>query len=300
MLKESKQLNSIIKILHHCRKNPLQCLRISPFVSRCSQYLSSYLRNVHRLPNQLIFLRKLFCEDKFLLIILDACRADLFEHVYTKYIYGKYFRVRAPAAITHEWFRIVFKDPVIKVLTKIKPITIYSCNPVINSKVRIRRFSVTDYIGKEYIIDLWELLWDESLQTVPPWALNRFIKENGLAERSIVWYIQPHYPWINYHELFKRLINVSKRLNMNYGELLKHCVMRNIITHKDVLRGYLFNLHLVLKYVRELIDYAKRWGFNKIVITSDHGEAFGEFSVYWHPGGSVAPQLIVVPWLEVS
>ena len=37
-----------------------------------------------------------------------------------------------------------------------------------------------------------------------------------------------------------------------------------------------------------------------VVITADHGEAFGEFGIFGHPCGTPLPELIVVPYLAVA
>ena len=35
---------------------------------------------------------------------------------------------------------------------------------------------------------------------------------------------------------------------------------------------------------------------NKVIITSDHGEAFGEYGIYMHHPGSLHPHVRNVPW----
>ncbi len=38
----------------------------------------------------------------------------------------------------------------------------------------------------------------------------------------------------------------------------------------------------------------------RIIITSDHGNLFGEYGLYGHPGGLHVPELVKVPWIEVG
>ena len=38
----------------------------------------------------------------------------------------------------------------------------------------------------------------------------------------------------------------------------------------------------------------------KIVISSDHGNCFGEHGVYGHPSGLRYKELVIVPYLEVE
>jgi len=49
-----------------------------------------------------------------------------------------------------------------------------------------------------------------------------------------------------------------------------------------------------VKLLLENID-AKR-----VVISADHGEAFGEFGVYRHHAGSLHPKIRWVPWVETT
>jgi len=39
---------------------------------------------------------------------------------------------------------------------------------------------------------------------------------------------------------------------------------------------------------------------SKMVISADHGNAFGEWGIYGHPGRTPLPCLTEVPWTEVS
>jgi len=142
--------------------------------------------------------------------------------------------------------------------------------------------------------------WDAKLQTVPPWKVNEIVKKRGIHKRTIIWYLQPHYPWINYNSLFNTLTEISRRRKVKVETILTKLCEKGILNRKDILRGYIFNLHLVPKYVEELINYVRERGFSgKIVVTSDHGEIFGEYGYYWHFSGAYFPELITVPWLEV-
>ena len=68
------------------------------------------------------------------------------------------------------------------------------------------------------------------------------------------------------------------------------------ISRKKSLYYYEDNLRIVLKSISNLIDDLD----GKTVITSDHGEAFGEQGIWEHPLETHIPVLIEVPWLEVK
>jgi hypothetical protein len=69
-----------------------------------------------------------------------------------------------------------------------------------------------------------------------------------------------------------------------------------------VCEAYADNLRLVLPSARRLADELP----GKTVITSDHGNGFGEFSlaylsrIFGHPRGVYVPQLVKVPWVEIE
>ena len=63
-------------------------------------------------------------------------------------------------------------------------------------------------------------------------------------------------------------------------------------------RAYEENLKLVLSYVNELVSYLRREGL--VVITADHGELLGERGLFGHPERVRVPELVEVPWLEIS
>ena len=70
----------------------------------------------------------------------------------------------------------------------------------------------------------------------------------------------------------------------------------------EVLKAYMLNLFFALYYVEKLVKILP----GKIIITSDHGEAFGEplsrifpLKVYGHPSRIRTPSLVQVPCLEV-
>ena len=59
-----------------------------------------------------------------------------------------------------------------------------------------------------------------------------------------------------------------------------------------VIEGYKRNLLWVLGYVRKLLEDTRG---KRVIITSDHGEAFGEWFTFNHPPGAKVPVLREVP-----
>ena len=80
-------------------------------------------------------------------------------------------------------------------------------------------------------------------------------------------------------------------------------LQRGDLDRDDVLSAYKENLKIVLSHAAELVkDFPGR-----TVITSDHGETFGDrpgilypFRVYGHPRHRHVKPLVVVPWLIIE
>ena len=60
---------------------------------------------------------------------------------------------------------------------------------------------------------------------------------------------------------------------------------------------YLDNLRLALDEVESLLENVDA---ERVVVTADHGEAFGEWGFYEHPVGCPLPAVKRVPWVETT
>lgn len=276
--------------------------------------------------------------DWDILIILDACRYDIFEKYYNMFFEGTLGVAISRGSHTLEWLHNTFSQ------TKILDLIYISANPFINSITKVNGFNPKEHFLK--IIDAWLHGWDESLGTVPPWNVNKiFIKtiEKYPDKRIIIHYLQPHAPYIvlagmerlvtsadmlfviksKHHSRFMNTINkVMNYLVFGFAELISYeklfqlrKAMRLVpysqfeaswrLTssrrkhHIKLL--YEANLLLVLFYAMKLIDMVKSsYPNKKIVITADHGELLGEAGYYEHIPGILVPQLRLVPWFEVK
>jgi arylsulfatase A-like enzyme len=67
--------------------------------------------------------------------------------------------------------------------------------------------------------------------------------------------------------------------------------------YETVWEHYLDNLRYALDEVRVLLENLDA---ETVVITADHGEAFGDFGAHGHPDGLLLPQIKRVPWFETT
>ncbi|MFP4046067.1 MAG: hypothetical protein ACLFS3_03330 [Candidatus Aenigmatarchaeota archaeon] len=191
----------------------------------------------------------------------------------------------------------------------------------------------SDWNAKDHfkeIVDAWEMDWDEETGTVKPDDLTQRVLKNLGKGKTIVHYMQPHMPYLvgdveieneglerakskfGEKSLGKKLeIKVKdllypiwKRLDVKKRLWLKKIFGMNTGMEEFILKGgrekvleyYEDNLRLVLEWVEKLLPSLD----GKVVITSDHGEAFGESGVWWHEYNYSIPALTEVPWFVVD
>jgi len=209
------------------------------------------------------------------LIILDACRYDIFKEVNT--INGELNCKISRGSVTTDFLTENFGKG------KFKDIIYITGNPYVTKLLQ----------GKFYkIVSVWREGWDEDFGTVLPSTMVDYtieVYKKYPEKKLIIHFMQPHSPWIKKEE-----------------SQSKHGPMETIgknIGRKESLRRYKDNLRLVLPYVNELINILD----GKTIITADHGEMIGEkihpfFPLKWygHPGKVRNKILTEVPWLIID
>ncbi len=150
--------------------------------------------------------------------------------------------------------------------------------------------------------------WDTELQTVTPETVARAAAdahETYPDKRLIVHFMQPHTPFIG--ELGRNMAGGGWTMDLDVEEepgIWKH--LRDGTADLDVAtvwEAYLENLDVVLEEVADLLETLK----GKSVITADHGNLVGERlspipsrRKYGHPYGVHAEELVKVPWFVVE
>ena len=268
-------------------------------------------------------------EDWDFLVIVDACRYDYFKKVYRKYLRGRLEKRISLGHHTLVFCKNTFQryyDDVIYI----------SSSPYINGKgVKFEGWKAKDHFYK--IVDVWDKGWDKEKRTVLPEVLSRFalreIKKNK-NKRFIIHYMQPHYPYLSgslipksIERKFLKQTGEAKKPNKTsirfwvgdmmiklFGEesvwmvrkIMKEpprdtfeYVWRYHRRNMDKLKIlYYRNLEIVLK---EVVKFINKLPEGKIVITSDHGEGFGEHGVWLHNKNNLRRRILIeVPWFEVE
>lgn len=228
-------------------------------------------------------------EDWDVLVVLDACRYDTYDRVVE--FDGDLDSRTSQGSNTTEWLKANFEG-------SYDDIVYVSANPRV-SHTEVDGFRGADHFHR--IIDVWETDWDAEVNTVRPQRVTEAAIEAHRRypdKRLIVHYIQPHAPWIGDTIVSDRetsIEEVSPDKWINAGKTWGTMLNEGKDT-KTIKTAYEDNLRLVLESVGELLKAVS----GRVVVTSDHGECFGEKFIIEHPPGIYIRELVEVPWHVVK
>ncbi|KXA93649.1 hypothetical protein AKJ65_06120 [candidate division MSBL1 archaeon SCGC-AAA259E19] len=234
--------------------------------------------------------RNLLKKDSFALIVIDDCRYDFFDEVYRDYISGELLKVKSPGPHTYGWLPAVFS------YAQFRNLQFFCARTTIKTHdIKARKF-VPNGRGID-MIDIFPRK-NDNLGAVLPRDVNQRVVEKGLGRRNIIWYLQPHFPWVCNKDLSMTLLNEITFQDFTPKDLIRAKLEKKGISGKRIARAYARNLKLVLHAISELLETIGN-SVSHVVVTSDHGELLGEYGLFGHPHHEM-PQLYVVPWLRVK
>lgn len=265
-------------------------------------------------------------------IILDACRFDTFEKVWGRNVdikkgqttnYGgkKGKKGQTPFSNSEKGVSPFFPSPFFAGRLE-RRISVASCTEDWVCRCLDRPLddvvyiSASPYVSNWYLEQLgvanrlahleevWRDGWDDQLHTVPPGAvLAAHLRLRGrfADKKFVLHFMQPHHPYIGpvriagagWRKYFGAMELDSPELD---GKTPIEMLEDGQVAPEQVRLAYESNLELVLGHIQAaMADLA-----GPVVITADHGEAFGEGGIYGHPCGTLLPELIAVPYLVVD
>lgn len=228
------------------------------------------------------------------LVILDACRYDMFEEISS--LEGTLTNVRSSGSCTIEFLRKNVSN------RQLHDVVYVTANPVY-----YRNRAELDAEFHD-VINVWkEDGWDPEHRTVLPKTVTNYAEEaqdRYPNKRLLVHYLQPHYPFVPSDTEFDKQ-NIHKNPGDRTEDEIRfwfQLFQGDLQVDKSVIEeAYHANLRYVLEDVDRLIEILD----GMTVITADHGNMLGEraFPVpireWGHPYGVHTPELVKVPWLEV-
>ncbi|SDF26623.1 hypothetical protein SAMN04488067_10333 [Halorubrum xinjiangense] len=240
-----------------------------------------------------------------LLVVLDTCRTDALAAVADEYDFlDDRDSVRSPGSTSGEWVAHTFDRAYADEISRTAYVT---ANPHSNAVLRDRLLPpqyvpapatwpdwdpvAPDEVG--LLDEVWADARDDRLGVVPPATVtDRAIAAGREADldRLVVHYMQPHAPYI------AGVVDGEDPLSEACAEPFE-ALRRGEVDREEMWDSYLDNLRLALDEVESLLENVDA---ERVVITADHGEAFGEWGFYEHPVGCPLPAVKRVPWVETT
>lgn len=217
--------------------------------------------------------------DWDLLIVMDACRYDLLQDVVGEYDFLDQGRTNSVGSATEEWMLKNFNKEYLQEMRE----TVYVTGNPHSAEEGVNKFYHTE--------EVWSHSWDDDIGTTLADDVTEYAVTVGRQlepQKCIVHYMQPHHPFVNNPELNEGIGFERESGNKHIWEKLRH----GKVSHQDVWNGYRENLCYVLDNIRKLLN---NFHAERVLITSDHGNAMGEFGIYGHPMYVPIPPLKRVP-----
>lgn len=215
------------------------------------------------------------------LILLDACRYDMFEERVP--FDGELESRISKGSTSEEFLRQNFQDGQ------------YHDTVYVNANAFLPQLGYDQDGTFHAVVDTLKH-WDEELDVPHPKTITNAAKgahENYPNKRVIVHYMQPHLPFIGERGLELRE-NLSQRNTwapFRSGD--------DPFSVDELWMGYVENLEIVFDYVEDLLGYID----GRVVISSDHGNMIGERQgpvptkrMFGHPWGVYSEELVKCPW----
>ncbi len=224
-------------------------------------------------------------DDWTTLIVLDACRYDIFEQ--ENAIEGHLLRVDSESHQTSTWYEKQWKG-------RAAQVCLVSAHPMAWWMGANRWFQNDYFITGDTEGRGWKH---------PSLTIDRALELNAASpeQRLLIHLIPPHLPFqgpegVLFHEQLRAGWFAWKK-KWDGGKKVRALVEKHGRKHgwDEIRRYYIENLHIALAEARRYAQNA----VGKVVITSDHGELIGENGKYGHSDLAELDTLRIVPWLKV-
>lgn len=250
-------------------------------------------------------------DDWDVCVILDACRTDLWLDAMDERDYDwlpdTAETITSPGTMSAEWMENTFAPEHADEYSNAGLIT---GNPFSGKELKewdhlpIRNDDVA------YLDEAWQDGWEDNygegdISTIPPdtlidRAIDAWRRRDELGmDRLVIHTMQPHAPFRSIPEFFgarRDLNEFGKPMPGGRTKSIWHKLRDDEVDRQTVWDGYIDNLHWALEEVERLQQNCDA----EIAITSDHGNALGEWGCWGHPGGMPLSSLRNVPWVTVS
>jgi hypothetical protein len=251
-----------------------------------------------------------FDRDWDVLILLDTARVDALRNVADEYDFIRDVEsIWSVGGASAEWLARTFDDQHaeeiqntaflsaqshIQEILDTKAHETDSSRPLPFKALRLIPSVDIDQLGKAEYLFKSETIGEEGpfghkQGNTPP----RYATDRGIAvgrdydfDRIIIQYHQPHTPW------FSQALEENRELKYHERDWWNYYYETGDVD--SIWEAYMSDLRYVLDDIEILLNNLNA---ERVAITSDHGEAFGEYGVLGHKLGSLHPKVRKVPWV---
>jgi hypothetical protein len=243
-------------------------------------------------------------QDWDYLLILDACRYDVFKEV--NWIDGDLDYAISAGSHSEEFCEVNFAGgPFYD--------TVYVTANAFGARIGNGVFYDLVYTGKEIDEDFvgWHA-FSERMEAGTVYDATLEAVEQYPNKRTIAHSMQPHTPYFgDKAEALRERVEDDglivrsrdpekvKKYSLDDENVvisLKEAANRGYVSHAEIKEVYIENLRIVLEYVESLVTELD----GKVVITADHGEYLGENGKLGHPKYEYSEVVRKVPWLVID
>lgn len=310
-------------LLGKVRAGVRQPERVVPYI-RYNIQQERYRRRAKRMLDQSDLLHEFIGRERFVLILLDACRYDIFTQQADEYLEGDHANTHSIAGKTAFYLNRMW------VREEMYDLTYVSANPQISD--RAQRLRGLDYRPSEHIrtiVDVWADYWDLETGTVPPEPVTKVTLDQLREgrEKLVVHYMQPHSPFIGGDTpLHARNLDASdpriadaieekghwretaepgkplashEENRIRPTDHLHELYDEGLIGRRDLRYAYRANLNRALEAVRDLV--VRIDPSIPVVVSADHGEMLDDVPDrgFGHPD-EFHRAVREVPWFRVD
>lgn len=225
--------------------------------------------------------------DWDVMIILDACRFDLFREFAPEHsVYERFNSVSSKfscASTSREWFKKGFVSAPNNDVSNVHYVT---QNPFL-PKADIDRFHDVER--------LWDVEGEDPSGRLPPStvtdvALDAY--DSTEADQFVVHYLPPHAPFLHCEGKY----NLGEKSWGGESHDVWFGLQVGEFDEGEVWSDYGRNLLTVLDEVQRLTKYIS----GDVIVTADHANGMGELGQYGHPGYVPLPGIKRVPWAKMT
>jgi len=301
--------NRVEEIRNKIKKAVLNPKTASSYIE--SRLSTAYLSSILGLSSRSLLGHNIYEDDWDVMILLDTCRVDALRELSSEYDFiDDVGCICSVGSTSPEWIASTFTDRYLSEATNTAYLSANGwAKRILEDRIwpeeHAELFSWTDWshtldardIGR--VEHVWkagvareqgDIGYDEG-HMPPQYLTDRAIStwRNDNFDRMILHYIQPHSPYT------AKAVEEGRSLHRYEKDPFTYLSETSDLN--SVWEAYLSDLRYVLKSVSILLNNIDT---KDVVISADHGEAFGEYRSYGHVAGSLNPFIRKVPWVRTE